>query len=448
MSAMEVDLEDKKKAVEDAKEEEPDVVDPLREALVAADDSAAMTPASAEKAYLTIVHDTREDDIAIKVREEALYRLTKFQVTERNFDKIMGLLESANPLFLVIPKAKTAKIVRTVIEIVSEVPDATEMQIGLCEQVVAWCTKEKRSFLRQRVQSKLAALLFKNSQYTAALDLCSKLLRELKRLDDKQLLVETHLVEARVQHALRNVPKAKAALTTARTNGNAIYVVPLLQGELDNMSGSLCCEEGGYTTAYSYFLEAFEGFANVNGQGKVGDPRAGSCLKHMMLCKVLQGAADEVPGIVTKWGSKYPSSDLSGLVAIADAAKKRSLEDFDAASAKYADSLAGDVLVAHHLNVLYESMLESNLLKIIEPFSCVEIVRVAELIKLPVDKVEKKLSQMILDNKFRGTLDQGRGVLLVFDNEADDQTYAHAVSVIANTEKVVESLFKRAQQIS
>ena len=33
MSAMEVDLEDKKKAVEDAKEEEPDVVDPLREAL-------------------------------------------------------------------------------------------------------------------------------------------------------------------------------------------------------------------------------------------------------------------------------------------------------------------------------------------------------------------------------------------------------------------------------
>ena len=55
---------------------------------------------------------------------------------------------------------------------------------------------------------------------------------------------------------------------------------------------------------------------------------------------------------------------------------------------------------------------------------------------------------MILDNKFRGTLDQGRGVLLVFDNEADDQTYAHAVSVIANTEKVVETLFKRAQQIS
>ena len=445
MASMDVDA-----AVEEKKGEsvvEPEV-DPLREALASADDVAATSAVKAEAAFVALVNDERTDDVAVKVREEAVYRLAKLFVTGRQFDKVMSLLESANPLFVAIPKAKTAKIVRTVIEIVSEVTDATAMQIGLCEQVVAWCTREKRSFLRQRVQSKLAALLFKSAQYQEALTLCNKLLRELKRLDDKQLLVETHLVEARVQHALRNVPKAKAALTTARTNGNAIYVVPLLQGELDNMSGSLCCEEGDYTTAYSYFLEAFEGFANVNGQGKVGDPRAGGCLKHMMLCKVLQGAADEVPGIVTKWGAKYPSSDLSGLVAIADAAKKRSLEDFDAASAKYAASLSDDVLVAHHLTVLYESMLESNLLKIIEPFSCVEVERVAELIKLPTDKVERKLSTMILDKKFRGTLDQGRGVLIVFDDEDDDKTFAHAVEVIANTEKVIESLFKRAENIT
>lgn len=34
------------------------------------------------------------------------------------------------------------------------------------------------------------------------------------------------------------------------------------------MSGVLSCEEGDYNTAYSYFLESFEGFANVNGNGK------------------------------------------------------------------------------------------------------------------------------------------------------------------------------------
>jgi len=55
----------------------------------------------------------------------------------------------------------------------------------------------------------------------------------LKKKEDKQLLVESQLVESKVYHALENLPKAKAALTSVKTVANSIYVVPQLQAQID-----------------------------------------------------------------------------------------------------------------------------------------------------------------------------------------------------------------------
>ena len=51
--------------------------------------------------------------------------------------------------------------------------------------------------------------------------------------------------------------------------------------------------------------------------------------------------------------------------------------------------------MARHLLQLEDTLFEQNLRRIIDPFSCIEISHVAELIALPVEKVEKKYDSLI-----------------------------------------------------
>jgi 26S proteasome regulatory subunit N6 len=92
------------------------------------------------------------------------------------------------------------------------------------------------------------------------------------------------LVESKVYHALENLPKAKAALTSVKTTANSIYVVPLLQAEIDMMSGLIACDEKDYNTAYSYFYETFEGYRSMNEHDL-----AGIAFKYMLFSKNMNG---------------------------------------------------------------------------------------------------------------------------------------------------------------
>lgn len=58
----------------------------------------------------------------------------------------------------------------------------------------------------------MAALLLQQKQPMRAMTIIDDLLTELRRLDDKQMLTEVHLIESRVYHALQNIPKCKILL--------------------------------------------------------------------------------------------------------------------------------------------------------------------------------------------------------------------------------------------
>lgn len=87
-------------------------------------------------------------------------------------------------------------------------------------------------------------------------------------------------------------------------------------------------------------------------------------------------------------------------------------------------------------------------MRIIEPFSCVEVSHIADLIQLPGKVVERKLSQMILDKKFDGVLDAANGCLHVWDEEVEKKQFDSSLETISQMNKVVSSLFENCAALN
>lgn len=384
------------------------------------------------------------DEDNIKLKEQGILYLGELYKKEGKAKELAELIKATRPFLSLISKAKAAKLVRTLVDYFLDLEAGIGIEVQLCKECIEWAKEERRTFLRQSLEARLIALYFDTGMFPEALQLGSTLLKELKKLDDKNLLVEVQLLESKTYHALSNLPKARAALTSARTTANAIYCPPKMQAALDLQSGILhAADERDFKTAYSYFYEAFEGFDSVE------NSRALTALKYMLLSKIMLNTPDDVQHIISgKLALKYAGRDIDAMKAVATASHKRSLADFQQGVDTYKHELENDVIVQAHLGTLYDTMLEQNLCRIIEPYSRVQVDYVASTIKLPVTQVEKKLSQMILDMKFHGILDQGEGVLIVFEETPIDKTYEMALETIQNMSKVVDTLYQKAKKLS
>ncbi|CAK9441301.1 uncharacterized protein LODBEIA_P51700 [Lodderomyces beijingensis] len=383
----------------------------------------------------------------LQTQESAILELGKVFKTLDQPSRLAQLIAESRDLLGKFAKSKTAKIVRTLIEDFDNLTNALDIQIQATRDSIDWAVESKLSFLRQNLQLKLSELLYQKHQYHEALKYINDLLREYKKLDDKSSLVEVQLLESKVYHALRNIAKAKAALTSARTSANSIYCPTVLQAELDCQSGVLNMEDKDYKTAFSYFYESFEGFNSQSSEE--GSKTSIKVLKYMLLSKIMLNLIDDVNNILkNKNVLQYQSREIDAMKAIAVAYSNRSLKEFEHSLIAYQSELKSDEIIKNHFNSLYDQLLQVNLLKIIESYECVELDHIAKVIGLNVKQVEGKLSQMILDKIFYGVLDQGNGWLVIYDEPKKDASYEASLDLIKNLSGVVDLLYEKASALN
>lgn len=293
---------------------------------------AAGNQAQGEKILKDLLAQTPkvDDEEALKTQENALLRLGRLYRDTKQADALADTIRSSRGFMASIAKAKTAKLIRSLLDFFGEIPDSQSKQIVSIKENIDWARSSRRIFLSQNLETRLIALYFESRQFREAIPCIDSLLKELKKLDDKSMLTEVHLLESRVNHAIRNADKAKASLTSARTAANSIYCPPSLQAQLDMQSGILHAEDKDYGTAYSYFFETLEGLSLTSSS------QAPLALKYMLLCKVMLNLSEDVTAIVQgKFAQKYAGRDVEAMQKVAEAHEKRDLDQFEKALRDY-----------------------------------------------------------------------------------------------------------------
>ena len=188
----------------------------MEEALAAAKGLVESDPKRAVAELRKLVLDTPGSDAeATRVKEQAIGALGDALVKAGDAQGLADLLGQLREFFGAIPKAKTAKIVRGIIDQVAKIPGSTQLQVrrgagrarmreaprcarapaGLgasagadcppppppprrapaqvkvCKEQAEWARAEKRTFLRQRIELRLAALHLAEADYPTALSL-------------------------------------------------------------------------------------------------------------------------------------------------------------------------------------------------------------------------------------------------------------------------------------
>jgi 26S proteasome regulatory subunit N6 len=309
--------------------------------------------------------------------------------------------------------------------------------VNICQEITKFCDETNNISMKSKIQIRLAEVYFINENYSKALEICNKVIYDLKRYEDNLGLIQLLLLESKIYYATNGISKAKASLTSVKTLVTKVYVEPKLQANIDMHAGILAAYEKDFNLAYSYFFEAFDVF-NIPTQKKRN--KGLRAFQYMILCKIVGGHLDEVNNVIlSKQGKDYYGPEIEALRSIEIAMKEKSIkllkENFEKNKQYFQDKV-----VQYHLNNVRTDLLEKNLIKIIKPYSVVEIDFVAKCIGLSYDDVNNKLRQMILDKKINGILDQGKGSLIIYEIDTTNPYLEQSLKTFKNLEKVVEAL--------
>lgn len=344
---------------------------------------------------------------ALKQMIKIYFRLGKYEEMMKRYKELLTYIKSA------VVRNYSERSINSILDYISTSKQMDLLQ-NFYETTLLALKETKNDRLWFKTKLKLGKLYFDNEEYTKL----AKVLKELHKscqtdegeddLKKGTQLLEVYALEIQMYTAQKNNKKQKQLYEQSLHIKSAIPH-PLIMGVIRECGGKMHLREQEFEKAHTDFFEAFKNY------DESGSTRRTTCLKYLVLANMLMKSA--INPFDSQEAKPYKNDpEILAITNLVSAYQNNDINTFESILKSNQKSIMEDTFIREHIEDLLRNIRTQVLIKLIKPYTKINIQFIAKELNIDQNEVENLLVVCILDNTIRGRIDQVNQVLELESN--------------------------------
>ncbi|KAH6562944.1 hypothetical protein BASA50_000200 [Batrachochytrium salamandrivorans] len=384
---------------EDDDVEEPDV--DLENKYYSAKGHKEDSPQIAIKEFRSVVatEDVKGDwgFKALKQIVKLSFKLDDYVTVLSHYSELLTYTRTA------VTRNYSEKSINNILDFVSSSQDMAFLE-SFYSITLADLEESKNDRLWVKTNLKLAKLWLDRQEYPRL----TKIIRQLHvscqnddGTDDQRkgtLLLEIFALEIQMYTETKNNKKLKAVYQQCLYVKSAIPH-PRIMGIIRECGGKMHMSEAEWEKAQTDFFEAFKSY------DEAGSPQRIQCLKYLVLANML--SESQINPFDSQETNPYKNDvQIVAMTNLVDAYQRKEINEFERILRTNRSTIMDDPFICTHIDSVLKSIRMQVLVKLIKPYTRIELSFISKKLNVPAEEVEDLLVNLILDNRIAGKIDQ------------------------------------------
>ncbi|KAI8086101.1 PCI domain-containing protein [Halteromyces radiatus] len=401
---------------EDDEDEEPDVG--LENKYYNAKAKKEDDPEGAINDFQLVV-DTEEEKgewgfKALKQMAKISFQLNKYEDTLSYYKQLLTYMKSA------VTRNYSEKSINNILDYASTADNLSFMET-FYEITLESLVEMKNERLWVKTNLKLAKLWLDRKEYGRL----SKILRQLRTAcqkddgtDDQRKgthLLEILALEIQMHTATKNTKKLKELYQQCLHVRSAIPH-PRIMGVIRECGGKMHMTEKHWDKAQTDFFESFKNY------DEAGSPQRIQVLKYLVLANML--TESQINPFDSQETKPYKNDkQIAAMTSLVMAYQRKEIGEFEKILKANRSYIYDDPFIRTYIDDVLKNIRTQVLIKLIKPYTRVEISFIAKQLNISSEEVEELLVGLILDGKVKGKIDQVTNRLELDQRSTDARKY-------------------------